>query len=44
MRPGSIDASPDELEELRSWAVDRAFKIREALGSRVKRLALPDTV
>ena len=43
-RPGSIDASPDELEELRSWAVDRAFKIREALGPRVKGLALPDTV
>ena len=40
-RPGSIDASPDELEELRSWAADRVFKIREALGPRVKRLALP---
>ena len=40
-RPGTIDASPDELEELRSWAVDRVFKLREALSPRVKTLALP---
>lgn len=37
-RPGSIDVGPDELEDLRKWAIDRLLKFRSVFGPRIREI------
>ncbi len=39
-RPGSIDGSEEELEELRRWAVQRMLKLRDTVAPHVRALSL----
>ncbi|HWO69481.1 MAG TPA: DUF4268 domain-containing protein, partial [Actinomycetota bacterium] len=43
-RPGSIDAPEEELEELRSWAVHRMLRLRDAVAPVIRTLSLQEGV
>jgi hypothetical protein len=42
----SIDSSPDTLEQLKDWAVERLIRFKEVFGPRVKnlRIQLPSEI
>lgn len=45
-RPGSIEDSPEALEEIENWAVDRLLRIKQVIGPKVEAIAAiePDSL